>query len=187
MFDCGNGLNTENASFISYTNSNILSNSFFGPSSSYFTTKHPGLFVLGVWDLGIDTFSIGGSNGTGIPVATVDVLDLSVTVDGNPYRLYVKRVHGGPQPSVNQMMIVPGDGTGLTHTFATDPALCQQQLAGLTGTDRLYYVLVSRFDGSEGLPLRPVDAQEIARDVIGAFPLPFSDDDNGNGIPDECE
>jgi len=188
MLNCGNQLHTNLASFIPYTGGSIVQGgaSQFGPSGRYFTVKYPGIFMLAADNCEIDTFRIDGMNGTGALPATVDALELSIQVNGIPYSGYVKRVHGGLQPSVNQLLIVPGNGAGITHTFApTDPESSFQQLDGLAATERIFYALVSRFDGL-GLPLRPVDAREIAIEMIKAFPV-VSSDDNGNGIPDECE
>ena len=187
MLECGNVLTTDHRDFVTYTTNQVSENGDFGPQASHMTVRGPGLFVLAAVDLGLTFFEIGGEIGVGVPAAVVDVVELSVTVTGAPYHLYLKRVYGGPQPSTNQLIIVPGDGAGLTHTYSPDPGLCHQVLSGLENTERLYYVLVSRFDGSTGLPLRPVDAQEIAREVIRAIPRSYSDDYNDNGIPDECE
>lgn len=46
MFDGGNYLSTDLISDFEYTNGQIVSNNVFGESSSYFTKKYPGLFVM---------------------------------------------------------------------------------------------------------------------------------------------
>ena len=187
-FDCASTLNTDLATQMPYTGSSATAGSGFGPGAAYFTAKYDGLFTMVATRCGVDTFSIGGDNGIGLTNAIVDALELSINVDGEPYTLYVKRVHGAGNASSNQVIAIPGDGTGVTHSFPADPRDSGQTLDGLADIDRIFYFLVSRrIPGEPGPPLRPIDAQEMMRELIENTPGPTSTDDDGNGVPDECD
>jgi len=186
MYDCGGRMNTNLASGILFTNSSVAASPAFGAGSQYFTAKHPGLFVMGATGCSIDTFEISGP--TVALAGIVNTLELNTQLDGQQYKIYVKRMYDAFSPSINQIMIIPSDGTGVTHTVPADPSSSSQTLDGLAGIDRIFYVLVSRYDsGVGGLPLRPVDAREIALELLRAVPAPVSADLNGNGTPDECD
>jgi len=186
MFDCGNRLGTDLFTGFAYTSGVVPSPLSFGPGSSFFTAKYDGLFVMIADNCSIETFGITGSNGAD-GLGIVNCYEATISVDSQQYSIYVKRVYGTPEPSVNQLIVVPGDGTGITHTYSADTDLCAQSLDGLTGIDRVFYVLVSRHADGMGLPLRPIDSKEIARKLINSMPAPVSLDENSNGIPDECE
>ena len=193
MFECGNTLNTNIGSLIPYTISTVQAASAFGSDGKYFTAKYDGIWVMVATDCAIDTLQLGGLTGAG-GLGVVDGLELPITVGGSLYTVNVKRVYDTVHPSVNQLFIVPGDGTGVTHTFPNDTSSADQTLEGLAAVDRLFTVVVSRYGlpagggvGNFGLPLRPIGAQEIARELILNIPAPASPDDDGNGIPDKCE
>ena len=193
VFECGNVIGTNLEGAVPYTNGVFQESTAFGPQGKYFTAKHEGLFVMAAIHCEIDSFHLSGRTATD-GAGTADGLELSVNVAGQPYRLYVKRIYDDDSASINQIVIVPGDGTGISHSFPTDTTLAEQTLDGLAGVDRIYYALVSRYGlpagggvANIGLPLRPTDAQEIARELIQSIPAPFSADGNGNGIPDECD
>ena len=187
MFDCGNILNTDLGSAIPYSNMVPAASAAFGPQGRYVTTKFPGLFIMVATECEIGSFSITGDNGAD-GAGTVDSYDLSINVDGQPYSIYLKRVYDSWQASVNQIIAIPGDGTGVTHTYPPDTNSGEQVVSGLAGVDRVFYILVSRRSAtSGGLPLRPTDAREIVREVVENTVDPVSSDTNDNGVPDECD
>jgi len=163
MYDGGNILNTNLATSIPYTNGVVTpSDALFGVGSQYFTVKHPGLFALAASDISIDTFSITGNNGAdGFGAADGDVL--STTVYGQQYTIYLKRVHSAGDPSINHIVIVPGDGTGVSHAFPADTNNDLHTLSGLSSVDELYYVLVSRESGGV---LTNADVLNIANEFL---------------------
>jgi len=186
LYDCGGRMNTNLATAIPFSNSSIVESSAFGPDSQYFTAKHDGIFVMGATNCAIDTFEITGP--TISSSGTVDALELATQVDGQQYKIYVKRMYDAAEPSINQIIIIPGDGTGVTHTIPPDLNSSGQTLDGLAGIDRIFYVLVSRYEvGMGGLPLRHINARQIARELLLSVPAPVSADLNGNGTPDECD
>jgi hypothetical protein len=148
MYDGGNFLNTNLASAIPYTDRVVTpSDAAFGPASQYFTAKYPGLFVLAAVGISIDTFSITGDNGAD-GIGAVNGAVLSTTVNSQQYTVYVKRVFNAFDPSVNHIIIVPGDGTGVSHSFPSDTNDDLHTVNGLGAVDELYYLLVARDNGA---------------------------------------
>jgi len=143
MYDAGNTLSTSLAGVIPYTNGAIVAaDGMFGPGSRYFTAKYPGLFVMAATGIAIESFFITGNTGA----------DGSGFVDGAVLRtdlltLLVKRVYGAYDPSINHIIVVPGDAPGVTHGFpaGTDDDL--HVVTGLGGIDAIYYLLVARENG----------------------------------------
>ena len=146
MFDGGNILNTNLASQIEYTDGvATTSDDLFGTGSEYFTAKHDGLFVLTAENISIDSFSLSGDNGAD-GNGTADGTVLSTNVAGG-HTIYVKRVSGTSDPSINDIIIVPGDGTGISHTFATNTNDGANEITGLANIDKLYFLLVASENG----------------------------------------
>ena len=146
MFDGGNILNTNLASQIEYTDGvATTSDDLFGTGSEYFTAKHDGLFVLTAENISIDSFSLSGDNGAD-GRGTADGTVLSTNVAGG-HTIYVKRVSGTSDPSINDIIIVPGDGTGISHTFATNTNDGANEITGLANIDKLYFLLVASENG----------------------------------------
>jgi subtilisin-like proprotein convertase family protein/uncharacterized protein (DUF2141 family) len=147
MYDDGNILNTNLASFINYTNGVIVAgDGLFGPGSQYFTAKYQGLFVMGASGISIDSFILSGNNGADGGGA-VDVATLSTTVNGQQYTIFVKRVYNAFDPSINEIIMVPGDGTGISHLFSPDTNNGYHEVSGLADVDEIYYALVARNNG----------------------------------------
>ena len=182
MYDGGNILNTDLATSIPYTNGVVVaSNAQFGTGSQYFTAKYTGLFVMVAADMSIDTFQITGNNGAdGGGIAEGGML--STTRLGRSFTIYVKRVYNASDPSINHIIIVPGDGMGINHTFATNTDDDLDTLTGLAGTGELFYILVARQSG-----LRLDDADVL--NIVDAFLLNIGrgGDCNTNGFPDDCD
>jgi len=187
MYDCGNTLNTNVAVSIPYTMGEIVATgAAFGPGSSYATAKHTGLFVLAVADMSIDTFTITGDTGTD-GAGLVSGAVLPITVDNRDYTLFVKRIFASPDPSINHILIVPGNGAGVTHSYPIGTSSDLHTLNGLFGIDRLYYLLVSRHDGNFGLELPDADVLNVAREFLELVDVSAVSDCNGNDTLDVCD
>ena len=164
MYDGGNQLNTNLATLIPYTNNTLVAgDTFFGTGSQYFTYKTDGVFAMGANGISINEFRTTGNNGAD-GSGTANATQLSVTVDGQEYQLFIKRVFGAGDPSINQMIIVPGDGTGVSQTFATNTNDGLHTVTGLSGISDLYYLLVAR---AGGLELSDADALTVASEFLG--------------------
>jgi len=87
--------------------------SYFGASSKYFTNMYPGLFVMVADDISISEFNISGdlgADGEGISAASVDSI-----IPG--WTLFYKTVGNTSDPSVNQLILVPGTSSGITQEY----------------------------------------------------------------------
>jgi subtilisin-like proprotein convertase family protein len=170
MYDGGNILNTNLAAAIEYTDGSIMSTDAFGPGSSYFTAKYPGLFVMAAENVSIESFEINGhlgADGAGI----VNSKELHTVVNGREYAVFFKRTHGAGTPSVIHIIIVPGDGVGISRFASPDSDEDLDALYGLSSAKSIYYLLVSR---SNGRPLLRYDALYVADAFLasqGAGPL----------------
>ena len=182
MYDGGNHLNTDLASDIPYTNGVVTaSDAQFGAGSEYFTAKFPGLFVLAAHQISVSTFTITGNNGAD-GGGNADGAVLSTTVDGLPFTLYVKRVFNAFDPSINHIVIVPGNGAGISQSFAASTDDDLHQVAGLGSVSDLFYLLVARQSGAH---LDDADVLAIADRFLEAI-LAQSDVD-GDGVGDPCD
>jgi hypothetical protein len=173
MYDDGNYLSTDLAGTVLYTDGVVTaSDAEFGSGSRYFTAKYPGGFVLAAVDISINTFEINGDNGAD-GGGSVDGTVLSTTVDGKQYTIFVKRVYDAGDPSINQIVIVPGDGAGITQDFSTDTNNSYHSVTGLSSVTELYYVLVAKDPNvNNGEPLADADVINVANAVLGCIPPP---------------
>lgn len=147
MYDTGNFLNTDLAQIIPYTAGDLASgDAYFGEASQYFTVKVPGLFALAATNTSINEFNISGNSGTD-GQGSVDGTTLATTVNGRDYTIFVKRIYGSGDPSINHIIMVPSDGTGLTQFFSFDTNDDYHLVSGLSTVNEIYYALVSRDNG----------------------------------------
>lgn len=147
MYDGGNWIFTSRGGMLQYMLGRIKNGGLFGPGSAYFTSKHTGLFTFVATNIDITSIGIDGDNGAD-GSGSADAAEIQTTVNGQDYTIFVKRVWGTSDPSINQIFIVPGDGTGITQTFATDTNDGYHELTGLGGVDKIYYLLVARTAGA---------------------------------------
>ncbi|MFK7798238.1 MAG: T9SS type A sorting domain-containing protein [Aureispira sp.] len=165
MYDCGNQLNTNLGTLISYTGGTVTANANFGTGSSYFTRKINNLWVM-VADLnGINTFFTTGNNGAD-GGGNVNGFTYTVTVGCQSYYVFVKRINGaGSDPSINQVFIVPDNGTlpAPTHTFATNTNDGGHTLNNLANFERLYYLLLA---GTSGIAYTNAQIQTTVVDFL---------------------
>ncbi|HEX3601183.1 MAG TPA: proprotein convertase P-domain-containing protein, partial [Lacipirellulaceae bacterium] len=163
MYDGGNVLGTEFSSSIAYTNGVVTPGDLaFGPGSQYFTAKFPGLFVMAANNTSINSFAISGDNGADGGGSTF-ADQLSTTVNGQLYTIYVKRVYNAGDPSINHILIVPGNGAGITHTYSTNTNDDYDNLLSLSSVHQIYYALVAR---QNGLFLSSSDVLNIANELL---------------------
>jgi hypothetical protein len=142
----GNFIYRNDVASLDYTNGTISQGSYFGLGSRYFTVKHPGLFALAAKDISIQDFGIAGFTGMeGVGTVNTDVL--STYVEGDQYTIFVKKAYGGTTPSINQLIVVPGDGAGIIQTVPSNPKLDDHEISNLESIDEVYYVFVSSANG----------------------------------------
>ena len=121
-----------------------------GQASTYFTNLYPGLFVLSALNVETDQFKVDGNLGAdGGGRTSTDTVQLNES----GYKLYLRRVWGAGDPSVNQLIIVKAtDHDAISQDFSwnTDDdfhALYNLDSAGVT---EIHYLLFALADGVQG-------------------------------------
>ena len=137
---------------------------YFGDDSSYFTNYYPGMYVMVAKNIDIEEFSISGDLGS--DEDTENESTMLVVYEGATYTVFVKvnREGGGGEddsdPSVNHMIIVPGESEGLTQVINDNGDEYDDHcIRGLTGRNAIAYILVARETGDY---LDYEDAEAIA-------------------------
>jgi uncharacterized delta-60 repeat protein len=121
---------------------------YFGDDSSYFTNYYPGMYAMVATNIDIEEFSIGGLLGSG--GSTENDSTMLVVHEGATYTVFVKVSREGSggeggDPSVNHIIIVPGESDGLTQVINEDGDDYDDHcIRGLTGRKSIAYLLVSR-------------------------------------------
>jgi hypothetical protein len=121
---------------------NDASASTFGTGSFYFTNLYPGLFVLHAASMSISTFTIDGNigaDGGGV----VDTLSFTTSYLGSEYSVFVKRVGDAFDPSINHIIILPGDNLGITQSVDMTSEDDFHRLEGLDLKSELTYILMA--------------------------------------------
>ena len=181
MYDGGNQMSTNLNSDIVYTETKfnfsgpaldsqyakdgyvISGDTWFGVGSEYFTNLYPGLFVMGANGLYVtmDTFAITGNVGAdGDGYVTSD--SYTLTAYSETYTVYVKKIQGAYDPTVNHIIIVNTDGTGITHDFSNDTNDDFDELTGLSGVTKMYYLLTSTHGSNLPVTKEEIDGMVIA-------------------------
>ncbi|MFZ6053429.1 PKD domain-containing protein [Halocola ammonii] len=142
MYDNGNYLNTNFENAIPYTESEIINNNSFGDNSAYFTSKHPGLFVLAANIDDVSSFSVSGNLGAdGTGERNGLTLEYSAQ-DGSEYKGFVTRVFNNFSPTVNHLIITEAN-SNVNHSFLESTFSEDHQVYGLNDNERIYYLLFS--------------------------------------------
>jgi len=121
---------------------------YFGDNSSYFTNYYPGMYAMVATNIDIEEFSIGGDLGSDDNTEN-DSTTLVVLHEGATHTVFVKvsREGGGGEngdPSVNHIIIVPGESEGLTQIINEENDYDDHCIRGLTGRKSIAYLLVAR-------------------------------------------
>lgn len=166
MYDGGNIISTNISAYVLYTHTqNTISGTYtpiqdgsvvdgtiwFGNGSTYFTNLYNGFFTLVAKDISIDKFEISGYLGADNNGSTSKE-SFSTTVNENQYTVYFKKVWGElSDPSVNHLIIVPGNGSGIEHTAAENTDSDNHAINNLQGAnvDSIYYVVFASSTGRE--------------------------------------
>jgi len=125
----------------------MVGDGYFGTGSSYFTAMFPGMFVLAANNISINQFSITGdigSDGDGVDVIEV----YPITVGESTYTAYLKSNYGSngssTDPSINHIIIVDGDGSGIEQFYDPTSEGDEHCLTGLDGKTKLFYLIISK-------------------------------------------
>lgn len=132
---------------------------YFGVGSEYFTNMYPNLFVMMADNITVNEFSTWGNNGadgSGVDTGTL----FPVSANGQNYTVFYKSIYDASDPSINHIMIIPGNSTGLTHLYVDDNTNRDGDCAqGLENRRTIFYLLCAR---ENGLQLSIEDAEAIA-------------------------
>jgi hypothetical protein len=159
----------------------------FGAGSKYFTNLYPGLFALVANHIDITRFGVQGNIGlTGSGVITVN--DFLLDIQEDLFTVFSKSVSGSPpewdgdpasaapldwdDPSINHLIIVPGDHLTIQHTWDTDLVYDKDEIIsdqplfpGPRLKDWLYYLVVAK---SDSRPLTLGQKTNLARAFVTA-------------------
>ena len=165
----------ENPVYLPWMDGRVVSgDDYFGEGSSYFTNMYPGMFVMVATNINIEEFSVTGDLGS--DDSTQNESSVIVTHQGATYTVFLKVNREGDgsntdgDPSVNQLIIVPGDSSGLTQLINEDGDEYDDHcVQGLSGRGSIAYLIVAR-DVSDYISNE--DAEAIALkflEVTGGF------------------
>jgi uncharacterized delta-60 repeat protein len=121
----------------------MVGDGYFGNGSSYFTAMLPGMFVLAANNINISQFSITGdigADGNGVEVAEV----YPISAGGSSYTAYLKSNYSGNDPSINHIIIVDGNASGIEQFYDTTSRGDEHCLTGLDGKTKLFYLIISK-------------------------------------------
>jgi hypothetical protein len=135
------------------------SNLDFGAGSSYFTNLYPGLFVLCAKNTDINLFKIDGNIGAD-GNGEVDTYQYSY----NGYTAFVKRVYGTSDPSINHIIIIEGDGTGVSQIVDLNSGFDLHQIFNIpSSSNELHYLLMAK---PQGIKITDLEIDSIVENYI---------------------
>lgn len=185
MYDTGNEIYTDLNGAIPYTHTQMtdppvndnsqavesdfamdgtveLGDSYFGAGSQYFTNLYPGLFVMVAKDVTLDEFYIDGnlgSDGDG----QADLFDYTLSLSGNEFSVYSKRVWDAGDPSVNHIFIVNTIDENITHDADLSTEDDYDKISNLNGVTQVHYLL---FGLSQGVKATNTQIRNIVLDYL---------------------
>jgi len=115
---------------------------FFGDGAKYFTNMYPGLFVLVADNISISEFNISGnvgSDGDGVGAGSIEDI-----VPGWTLFYKTNTDSENSDPSINQLILVPGAELGITHEFDTTSQYDDHRVSGIDDRTRIIYAVVAR-------------------------------------------
>jgi hypothetical protein len=145
MYDGGNYIGTNLGNNLTYSDNAIIASNLFGAGGQFFTRKINNMWVLAADVNNISSFHITGNNGAD-GGGTLNGTILNITVGCQQYRVLLKRVYSAGDPSINQMVILPGNANA-NHSWPGSTDNTQHDITGLAGTTRLYYLLYAAASG----------------------------------------
>jgi len=133
----------------------------FGSTASYFTNMYPGFFFMGAQNTSINQFTIYGGLG-----ADGGGFLNSYNYSQGGLQVYVKRVGGTSDPSVNHIIIVnPSDASQITQTVSPSTNDDDHELTGLISGNvtEIYHMVFSK---AVGCPLSNDEVTNIVSEFL---------------------
>ena len=134
---------------------------YFGTGSQYFTNLYPGLFVMSATGTELDWFEINGnigSDGDG----SADLFDYTLTIEGDSYSVYCKRVWDAGDPSINHIFIVNTIDENITHEADLSTDDDYDRILNLSGVTEIHYLLFGLASG-----VKPSNVQ--IEDIVSTY------------------
>lgn len=134
----------------------VSGDTYFGETSQYFTNMYPGLFVLQADNISINEFRIDGnigSDGDG----QVDVDEYVLTGYSTTYKVFVKKVYGANDPSINHIIIVNTDDSSILHEYDETSEEDFDKISNIFSATKIYYLLTSTFPGNGYISKSDID------------------------------
>ena len=135
---------------------------YFGEGSKYFTNMYPGLFIMVADNISVSQFTIGGnlgSDGKGAGAGYIENV-----VPGWTLFYKTNSDESTDDPSINQLILLPGDSTGITHEYDATAAYDDHAVLGISDRNRIIYAVVSRVPDEDVLSEN--DAIQIAEKIL---------------------
>jgi len=138
-----------------------------GGESQYFTNLYPGLFVLNAQNVNITEFMIDGNLGADGD-GELEVDRYILTGFSTNYQVFVKKVYGAGDPSVNHIIIVDSDSEDILHIYDDETEDDLHRIENLSGVTKVYYLLTSLKDIGEGDGyISKIKIDEIVNTFVG--------------------
>ena len=146
--------------------------SYFGSGSKYFTNMYPGLFLMISDKISISEFNISGnlgSDGDGAGAGSVDSV-----IPGWSLFYKTNTDLDNEDPSINQLILVPGSSTGITHEYDTSSEDDDHRITGIDDRSRIVYAVVARHPDKGVLSRKDaiLIAQKILEIILNTEPVP---------------
>jgi hypothetical protein len=164
MYDGANYMSTNLGTNINYSDNVVSASAFFGATGEYFTRHLPGLFVMAADIDNVTNFSLSGNLGADGGGAADDYV-FSTTVNAITYDVFVKRVYGTSDPSINHAIIIPQNGAA-SHTWTTNTDDDQHTLNNINASTRIYYIL---YAGTSGLYINNTETETVVNTFLGSI------------------
>lgn len=137
-------------------------NNYFGEGSRYFTNMYPGLFIMIADTISISEFNISGnvgSDGDGTGAGYIDSV-----VPGWTLFYKTNTDDDNSDPSINQLILVPGTSVGITQEYDTSSSDDDHRISGITDRTRIVYAVVARHPDED--VLSESDAILVAQKIL---------------------
>ena len=139
-----------------------LGDSYFGSGSKYFTNMYPGLFIMVADDISVSEFNISGnvgSDGDGVGAGYVDSI-----IPGWTLFYKTNTDNDNSDPSINQLILVPGTSDGITHEYDESSENDDHRVSGIDDRSRIIYAVVARHYDEDVLSEN--DAIKVATKIL---------------------
>ena len=130
--------------------STIDGSQYFGTGSSYFTAMGGGFWFMGAYNVSISSFNIQGNLGSDGSGLSTNGCNSLTTASNVPFVVCYEIDYNAGDPSINQMVIIPGATAGDGITATSDGVASGNNnftVGNLTTHRKLLYILTAKLGG----------------------------------------